>query len=120
MEYCGYLAGPPVTYSWMSMGGGILAKGNYNLGSNISHTETLTISSPGTVMNAGVRGTLKVNGVICSEDYSFEGETSTVVFDAAPTCIVSLPAGTHTIELNGNYQVVTTRSSSMSWVVHKE
>lgn len=121
--------------STSASGGGVLLSGTYDLGTATSYTETITTtapgvlmftgwvhmpSAPGTSINAGVRGTLKVNNVICSSDYSFEGETSSVVFDAAPVCIVSLPAGTHTLELIGNYQVATSRSSSMSWVVVKE
>ena len=117
-----------------SGGGGILLHGTHDLGALTQYTETITttapgiltftgwvhmVSAPGTPVNAGARGTLKVNNVICSADYSFEGETSTVVFDAAPICIVSLPAGTHTLELIGSYQVATSRTSSMSWVVHK-
>ena len=115
--------------------GGVLLKGTHDLGSNVQHTEMITMSVPGVLMftgwvhmvsstgsstNAGVRGTLKVNNVTCSSDYSFEGETSSVVFDAAPTCIVSLPAGTHALELTGSYQTATSRTSSMSWVVFKE
>ncbi|MEA9355190.1 type II secretion system protein [Bacteriovorax sp. PP10] len=117
-------------------GGGVLVSGTHDLGTAIQYTETITTTAPGVLMftgwvhmpsapgspnlNAGVRGTLKVNNVICSSDYSFEGETSTVIFDAAPVCILPLPAGTHTLELIGNYQVATSRSSSMSWVVVKE
>lgn len=116
-------------------GGGILLSGTHDLGTTTQYTETITttapgiltftgwvhmVSAPGTPVNAGVRGTLKVNNVTCSSDYSFEGETSTVVFDAAPICIVAIPAGTHTLELVGSYQVATSRTSSMSWVVYKE
>lgn len=121
--------------STSSTGGGVLLSGTHDLGTATSYTETITttapgvltftgwvhqVSLPGAPVNAGVRGTLKVNNVICSSDYSFEGETTTVTFDAAPICIVALPAGTHTLELVGSYQVVTSRSSSMSWVVYKE
>lgn len=121
--------------STSASGGGVLLSGTYDLGAATQYTETITttapgiltftgwvhqVSLPGTAVNAGVRGTLKVNNVICSSDYSFEGETSTVTFDAAPVCIVSLPAGTHTLELIGSYQVATSRTSSMSWVVFKQ
>ena len=115
--------------------GGVLVKGTFDLGTNVQHTENITTTVPGVLVftgwvhmgsstggsiNAGVRGTLRVNNVVCSSDYSFEGETSSVIFDAAPTCIVSLPAGTHALELTGSYQAATSRSSSMSWVVFKE
>lgn len=118
-----------------SSGGGVLLSGTHDLGAATQYTETITttapgiltftgwvhlVSSPGTSVNAGVRGTLRVNNVTCSSDHSFEGETSSVVFDAAPVCIVPLPAGTHTLELIGSYQVVSSRTSSMSWVVLKE
>lgn len=121
--------------STSASGGGIMLSGTHDLGAATQYTETITTTAPGiltftgwvhmvsmsgTPVNAGVRGTLQVNGTICSSDYSFEGETSTVTFDAAPVCIVHLPAGTHTLELIGSYQVSTSRTSSMSWVVFKE
>jgi hypothetical protein len=121
--------------STSASGGGVLLSGTHDLGAAIQYTETITTTTPGVLMftgwvhmvsspgspnlNAGVRGTLKVDNVTCSADYSFEGETSTVIFEAAPVCIVPLPAGTHTLELVGEYQVPTSRTSTMSWVVFK-
>ena len=117
-------------------GGGVLLQGNFDLGTAVSHTESIDTTESGVLVftgwvhqvslpgipavNAGVRGTLKVNGTTCSADYSFEGETSSVTFDASPICILKLAPGTHTIELIGSYQVVSSRSSSMSWVVFRE
>ena len=56
----------------------------------------------GGAVNAGVTLILSVDGYACSEDFSFEGESSTMIFDASATCIKSLNDGEHTLKLKNS------------------
>lgn len=55
-----------------------------------------------TVANAGVYLFILVDGQSCASDLSFEGESASIMFYSAGSCIVPLEPGPHTIEFRRN------------------
>lgn len=112
----------------------VLSKGMVEVGAAQDNSQSITLTAPGVlvitgwgrvtysgaVSNAGTRVTVSVNGTPCATDFSFEGETSSVQFDASATCILSLAAGTHTLLVTNLPSPGTRVQNRMSWLVVRE
>lgn len=78
----------------------------------------------GTIKNAGIQTLLYINGSLCSQALSFEGESSSITFRASTACTKMLPAGSHTINCNDNGTVarygLNSASGSLSYAIIRD
>lgn len=71
----------------------------------------------GSIANAGLRTTLLIDNEVCSSDYSFEGETSSVIFTTSASCIKKISAGAHTVKVQQENASTTLQESSLQYAV---